>query len=203
MGAAKRTLLNEPASFHEKSQDRVDSGDLESFSSVQWGEESGESLRQHGFATSGCPTQQEMVAPGRGDLKGPAPMGLAVNIAQVCWAGGRRVGVDRGGLWTRRQRDRRQFGGVEEPAGLEHRHSNTEILGRPDLESIDQVGFSGVGACDHQGPRSLLQGLESEGEDAPHRPQTAVKTQFAAAPNTAGRLGIELATGYQQGQGDG
>ena len=128
VGAAKGALLHQPAPFHQKPQDRVDPGDLESFFGIEGGEKSGKPLGQHGFATSGCPTQQQMVPPCRGDFEGPAPMGLAVNIAQICWAGWRRVRFGRGGLGVCRT-----FAVDEQPAGLEHGDGAAQVWGWPDL----------------------------------------------------------------------
>ena len=138
-----------------------------------------------------------MVPPRRGDFEGPAPMGLAVNIAQFCWAGLRLVRVDWGGLGVCGRGVGRQFRVEEQPAGLEHGNGAAEVLGWPDFQSVDQLGFLGVGGGDHQGACALVQGLEGEGQDTAHRPQTAVEAQFAAAPHPGGGFGVELATGHE------
>ena len=138
-----------------------------------------------------------MVPPRRGDFEGPAPMGLAVNIAQICWAGRCRIRFGRGGPGVCRLGGCRTFGVDEQPAGLEHGDGAAEVRGWPDLQSGDQLGFLGVGGGDHQGACTLVQGLEGEGENTPHRPQTAVETQFAATPHPGGGFGVELATGHQ------
>ena len=62
---------------------RIELGDLQLLRWAEGRQQSGQALGQQGFAATGRADQQEVMAPGRGDLQGPPAVGLALDLLQV------------------------------------------------------------------------------------------------------------------------
>ena len=166
VGRAERRRGDESAARRQQSRHRVDGGHLEGFLRGQRGEDARQPARQHALARPRRPDEEQVVAPGGGDLQGAAGQRLSPHVGQV---GRRRV---------RGRRPRNLHDPSRSPSG-QHGDGLVERGHRQDGETGDDRRLARVGVRQHQAVDAVPARLRRDGEDAAHRPHRAVERELA------------------------
>ena len=179
----------------------VDGGDGDGVGALQGRQDRGQTLGEHGLPCARRPHHDEVVAPGRGDLKGSPGFGLPDDIGQVRWLavlGGGWIGVvvQLGDLLHSGGHGRAQTPAVAV-------HELTDMADGGDPGAGDQFGLGGRLPGDddlfHPGGD---RGLDA-GQDTAHRVHRAVQPELAdvhGASQETGRGAPEPPAGAQDGQ---
>jgi len=174
----------------EHSGDRVNGEDFEGLVVVERGEDSGQSAREHRFASAGWTKEQQVVSACGSDLECSGGEFLTDDVAEVwCVVGRRNVWAN--ALFVAEETVAQ--GGDEFVQGAWCGGSRVG----------DAQCFGEVVGWHNEQCTTGVRDVSSDGEYAAHGAQLSIESEFTNRAHALQRIGRELSAGCEQGEGDG
>jgi hypothetical protein len=165
---------------------------------VEWRQQPGQASRQHRLAAARRAGHQQRVPAGGGDLEGALGRCLSLHVGQVwkrpCGAPCRRLDADQ-------RRSVRGIAGQQRPDDIE------QVASAVHRHAVDEGGLPRALERQHEPARaaagtSRAPAGEPHGDGAAHRPDLAAEGELAGIGMESDALGIELAVGSEDADGD-
>src|SRR6266542_2390076 len=165
MRRAERPLADKAAIAGQEAADAPHHRDLDRLLERERRQDAGQPSRQHGLARAGWPDHDDVVATGRGDLEGTLGRGVPSHVGEVHAV--RRA--------AREPSDRVDAGGFDGALAVQVFDSVVDRPHRDHLHGLHRGGLRGIVGGHDQRCVLPAAAVERHGEDAAHRPHTAVQ----------------------------